>query len=159
LVPLYELGCEDDLWFFTMERVHGVDFLTGVRGALGPDPPGQTVKDEQDTTWSTISNSSVRLQRRRAVQATATPTPPPSIPPIRRARAPFLQRVGGGPGLREGGSAPLARRPSTVLVEGGGRAVALDFGLVKAVRAPAPSPPSPDSVRRGPPGKTPGGQP
>src|SRR5690242_4056856 len=33
LVPLHELVCDDDRWFFTMQLIDGVDFLTHVRGA------------------------------------------------------------------------------------------------------------------------------
>ncbi len=34
LVPLYELGCDDDLWFFTMERLEGVvDIIEWIREA------------------------------------------------------------------------------------------------------------------------------
>ena len=37
LVPLHELVCDDGRWFFTMELIDGVDFLSYVRG--GDQPP------------------------------------------------------------------------------------------------------------------------
>src|SRR5688500_158573 len=37
LVTLYELVCEGDVWFFTMELIDGVDFLAHVRGEQGPE--------------------------------------------------------------------------------------------------------------------------
>jgi hypothetical protein len=39
LVTLYELVAEDGLWFFTMELLDGVDFLSHVRGDAAPDSP------------------------------------------------------------------------------------------------------------------------
>jgi predicted ATPase len=39
LVALYELSCHDDLWFFTMERIEGVDFITWLRGAERHERP------------------------------------------------------------------------------------------------------------------------
>src|SRR5215813_3843583 len=42
LVRLDELYCEDGRWFFTMELVGGVDFLTWVR-PLDPDCTGRPI--------------------------------------------------------------------------------------------------------------------
>jgi serine/threonine protein kinase/tetratricopeptide (TPR) repeat protein len=46
LINLYELFCEQDTWFFTMELVQGVNFLSWVSGAAAPaeEPtqPGST---------------------------------------------------------------------------------------------------------------------
>src|SRR6185312_5962038 len=41
-----ELACEDGEWFFTMERIHGRDFLRHVDGAdVAPRDPGGTAKE------------------------------------------------------------------------------------------------------------------
>ncbi len=39
LVTLYELVAEEGLWFFTMELLDGVDFLSHVRGCAAPGSP------------------------------------------------------------------------------------------------------------------------
>jgi serine/threonine protein kinase len=46
LVSLYELVAEGDAWFFTLEFIEGVDFLSWVRPALAPraDPYAPTAQ-------------------------------------------------------------------------------------------------------------------
>src|SRR5579883_1138892 len=43
LVGLYELICEDNQWFFTMERIHGRDFLEYIEGTDASDTDDPTV--------------------------------------------------------------------------------------------------------------------
>jgi eukaryotic-like serine/threonine-protein kinase len=62
LVSLFELFSGDDVWFFTMELVEGVDWLSHVRGSAGGVPPTSIVSAHAPT----------QIQRSRAF------TPPAS---------------------------------------------------------------------------------
>jgi len=146
LVPLYELGCQDDLWFFTMERIDGADLLAGIRGARHPAaPPPVSAVRAPATTWATRGDTTVERPRASArARGGATPSLPPSIPRVRDA---FAQLVRGVHALHEAGFVHLDLKPTNVLLEPGGRVVILDFGLVQAIKTGPPEPFSPDKVR------------
>ncbi len=140
LVPLYELGCEGDLWFFTMERIDGADLLTGIRGDQS------TVRGTPETrtgatTWTTLVDESTERPRRETLTAVASL--PPSLPRLRDA---FSQLTRGVLALHEAGFVHRDLKPNNVLCDPSGRVVVLDFGLVQAIEA-APAPFSPGSAR------------
>src|SRR5687767_6277265 len=80
LVQVYELGCHEGLWYFTMERVTGVDFVRWVRGTSAPAP---------HATADTIQVNPARDAR----PATDGPGPalPASIPRLREALAQLVR--------------------------------------------------------------------
>src|SRR5262249_25656701 len=94
LVVLHELIARDGLWYFTMELVRGVDFLSYVR----PGPKGGAVD-------------------------------------LARLRDALRQLVSGIDALHRASKLHRDLKPQNVLVEGGGRVVILDFGLVADVAA------------------------
>lgn len=128
LVPLYELGCEGDLWFFTMERVDGVDFIAHLRESI------------DDTTTRTLyptgSDDLTRRGGRSRPHADDEPTPS-RLPEIPALRAALAQLVLGVRELHQAGLLHLDLKPSNVLVDREGRVVVLDFGLVRPIEATA----------------------
>ncbi len=136
LVPLYELGCVEDLWFFTMERIDGVDFIEWVRreprARLQADVPTERAATLADVTSPAGTDTP-------PVSVEASPTLPPSIPRLRDA---LRQIVRGLSALHAVSLLHLDVKPSNVLVDHRGRVVVLDFGLVRASggkpRRPAP---------------------
>ncbi len=133
LIPLYELGCEDDLWFFTMERIEGMDFISWLRGSItAPGTSTFSVGREP----STIDDSTRELGATLDVPADAeesvrAPSPPPEVGRLRDA---FGQLVRGVRALHLAGLLHLDLKPSNVLVDRNGRVVVLDFGLVRSIR-------------------------
>ena len=130
LVSLGELFEEQGHWFFTMELVRGVNFIQHVRPKAEP----RTVSGMEETD----------LAHSATMDSGATP-PAPLAPPLPRqppASAEFDE-----PRLRDAmrqlsialfslHEAEMVHRdikPSNVLVEGDGRVVVLDFGLVTGV--------------------------
>jgi hypothetical protein len=106
LVSLGELHEEQGAWFFTMELVRGVDFLTWVRGGF----PGA-----YDVT--AVGNKA----RKRYDEA--------------RLRGALAQLASGLASLHAANKVHRDVKPSNVLVTADGRVVILDFGLVSEVDA------------------------
>lgn len=125
LVPLYELSCEDGIWFFTMERIDGVDFLEWLRGPSARDAP--TLEEQRDADATTRPRADATL---RVAHVEPTPALPASMPRLREA---FVQLVRGVRALHEAGLLHLDLKPSNVLVDRNGRVVVLDFGLVRSI--------------------------
>jgi serine/threonine protein kinase/tetratricopeptide (TPR) repeat protein len=106
LVSLYELVAEGDDWFYTMELVDGVDFLTYVRPVSAHARPP-------------------------ALDAGTRPASPP--PDVERLRQTVRQLAGGVAALHRAGILHRDLKPSNVLVTPAGRVVILDFGLAAVV--------------------------
>jgi serine/threonine protein kinase len=151
LATLYEFFSQEDQWFFTMEFVSGVDFLTYV-GAVSAqtDPPALLGEDG----GSARNAASEGLSE---VEKTDPPPPPgetrsalfPIVPPspvlpanaidlptaslspfqIGRLRAALRQIAAGLEALHLAGKLHRDIKPSNVLVTREGRVVILDFGL------------------------------
>ena len=123
LVSLYELSCHDDLWFFTMERIDGGDFVSALRRS----PPTDDL--EAETTLDAPVTATVR-EREPAPAHLSKLTPPASVERLRDA---FAQLVRGVRALHAAGLLHLDIKPSNVLIDDGGRVVVVDFGLVRAI--------------------------
>jgi serine/threonine protein kinase len=153
LVALYELVSEGGRWFFTMELVDGVDFLTYVWGAVGhagaPGPAGTTHQAPPPGARSTVKQAApTMIAPVPDVAALDTsgrpgePVPPRTAPvaprfePLREALA---QLTTGILALHEAGKLHCDIKPLNVRVTPEGRVVLLDFGLVNEGAA-QPSP-------------------
>ena len=93
LIALYELSADGAHWFFTMELVEGVNFLSYV---------------SQEAQGTAVLRG----------------------PDMDRLRDAFRQLAEGVHALHKAGKLHCDLKPSNVLVEGSGRVVILDFGLV-----------------------------
>ncbi len=113
LVSLYELSAEGDAWFFTLELVEGVDFLTWVR-------PGDLVQRGAATAELDVT-----------VRAGSTS----GHFDVSRLRMAFRQLVSGVSFLHSKGQLHRDLKPSNVMIALDGRVVILDFGLVLDLEA------------------------
>lgn len=127
LVELYELWSEGARWFFTMELVDGVDFLSHVRGETSPPlRVSSAIGPSGESEAETLDVESP------APLADRTPTLDWG-----RLRSSLLQLAEGLSALHASGRVHRDIKPQNVLVARDGRVVILDFGLV-AELTPAP---------------------
>ena len=117
LVTLHELVSEGGQWFFTMELVDGVDFLSYVRSATASTPAAETL----DADASTLPPRSIRESR---VLLSARLD-------VGRLRSALRQLVEGILALHRAGKLHRDIKPSNVMVTAEGRVVLLDFGLTR----------------------------
>jgi len=125
LVPLYELTCQYDLWFFTMDYIDGVDFIEWLRGEAPVRP-----SSAPDTMVGSRRGVRNLRQRDRNRPNPDQPAAPPSLVWVRQALA---QLVAGVYALHDTGYLHLDLKPSNVLIDDDGRVVILDFGLIRRV--------------------------
>ncbi|HTE49941.1 MAG TPA: protein kinase [Kofleriaceae bacterium] len=144
LAALHELVSAGDEWFFTMELVEGVDFITWVRGDeartqmldiddLSPigDELSPAYGDDFPTRSSngSLAGSATELWR----GPVADPSPPRSYDRLRDA---MRQLAEGVQVLHQAGKLHRDIKPSNVMVDRSGRVVLLDFGLITDVARP-----------------------
>ena len=107
LVTIYELSAEGEAFFFTLELVDGIDFLSWVRPGLSAQVEAPTAKLDKTMTSGGTGQAD-----------------------LGRLHEAFGQLVGGVAFLHEQGRLHRDLKPSNVLVTREGRVVILDFGLV-----------------------------
>ncbi|MDQ3665415.1 MAG: protein kinase [Acidobacteriota bacterium] len=147
LVALYELMSDGEYWFFTMELVHGGNFLEYVR-------PGYQAKHSRSSLTPTLlrsasgenaeaADSEAETQQLESVRTTLDDHKVAdvsidtrlsrSILDLDRLTIALRQLAEGLHGLHETGKLHRDIKPSNVLVSKEGRVVILDFGLVAEV--------------------------
>jgi predicted ATPase len=138
LVSLYELNLVEDLWFFTMDHIDGVDFVEWLRGA----PVAPLVEPV------TVANSPRAARNPQAISTSADPSKPRLPPSLPRVREALAQLIAGVHALHEAGYLHLDLKPSNVLVDPSGKVFVLDFGLIRRVDEPRERPAvDADSIR------------
>jgi serine/threonine protein kinase len=121
LVSLYELIAVGNLWFFTMELIEGIDFISFVsRGPVQPDESEAAQPGKSDIQRSTTTGRGAADELRRDALL-------PSA--IGRLRWAMRQLAEGVHVLHEAGKLHRDIKPTNVLVTAEGRVVLLDFGL------------------------------
>ncbi len=133
LVALYDLASEGGRWFFTMELVDGADVINFVWD--GSKPHARRALDRSRDLSITQAELEVTPTTRRPGEWSPNHDhlPPASARPhlaVRRLRTVFGQLARGVVALHEAGKVHRDIKPSNVLVDGDGRVVLLDFGLV-----------------------------
>ncbi|APW59747.1 serine/threonine-protein kinase PknK [Paludisphaera borealis] len=116
LVSLFQLFAVEDHWFFTMELVEGIDFLSYVR--VGANPTARGSPNERagaPLPWSFRED---------------------------RLRAALIQLANGVHYLHCCGKLHRDVKPTNVLVTEGGRVVVLDFGLTADLESLEPQGPA-----------------
>jgi hypothetical protein len=121
LVQLGDLIEEGGRWFFTMELVRGVDFLSHVR------PLGYKTEDEP--TSVAVARVRARIAEALSGEPRSDREPLPALDEG-RLRASLAQLARGLAALHSADKVHRDIKPSNILVTPSGRVVLLDFGLV-----------------------------
>jgi serine/threonine protein kinase len=140
LVSLYELVSDHDTWFFTMELLDGISFLSYVRGGR-PDerPPTESVPPDVAAMFGldTEHDSDGRGDNDATLVTVSTPltterSRDPSAHTVDwdRLRDCMQQLASGVHALHDSGHLHRDIKPSNVLVTAEGRVVLLDFGVI-----------------------------
>ncbi len=138
LATLYELYSEPgldgapDQWFFTMEFVDGVDFLSYVHGLS--TPPATTTIIEAATLVAASEFEQTIVREDAGSQGSSHPGaahPPVDFSLLRPALRQLVDAVAA---IHAQGKLHRDLKPSNVLVTAEGRVVVLDFGLVEDLK-------------------------
>jgi len=129
LAALHELVSAGDEWFFTMELVEGVDFITWVRGLGRESELADTFDHVDSSIRGEVVASGPTLER--------PPTGASAPASCDRLRDALRQLAEGVHVLHQAGKLHRDIKPSNVMVEQSGRVVLLDFGLITELVRPA----------------------
>ena len=142
LVALGEMFESGGEWFFTMELVQGIDFVSFVRGTSGrllsQVPPQSTTSSasmgfEETAAGSRGGGEFTVFDRRPTAASAAAPSLLPGQCDDGRLRSALGQLAGGLCALHRAGMVHRDIKPSNILVRPDGHVVLLDFGLVRNV--------------------------
>ena len=138
LVELHELVSVGEQWFFTMELIAGVDFLSWCWGRV-PLPLSVSPFTATIAADAPLSRSGERPisdhDRDRGAQCLEHPMPLPRVD-YDRLRAALRQLARGVAGLHAMGILHRDIKPSNILVSGAGRVVLVDFGIAAELHRP-----------------------
>jgi serine/threonine protein kinase len=143
LVSLHELASEGGRWFYTMDLIEGVDIVTFARGSNGwrgvlsdsvSNRHGPSSRRDAMFTPSMIETRVGIHDHEREGPVESEPRfrrefPPPTVD-LDRLRDAFAQLAQGVAALHGAGKVHRDIKPSNVLVDGNGRVVLLDFGVI-----------------------------
>ncbi len=125
LVALYELNEHENQYFLSMEFVEGVEFLTAVHTT-----PPSVAESYRGALLNSDATETMPGEELAITPAGPARVADPGDP--EKVRAIMSQVAAGLTALHAAGKLHRDMKPSNVLVEPGGRAVILDFGLVGA---------------------------
>ena len=129
LVQLHELMSEEDRWFFTMDRIDGVGFLSYVRRGGHEEAVATVAVQPRDPSSDSVDQEAGSDERNDSVRLMQVPAD------LRRLRSALVQLTDGLNAIHAEGLLHRDIKPSNVLVDGRGRVVILDFGLVAEAHA------------------------
>lgn len=137
LVTLYELVGDGDRWFFTMERVEGLDCMAYLRPDIQrPAGPSLSSSLYLPNLHSSSESQPSNPDPERLLPSIIRPTAPADPDQVRNV---FRQITEGLLALHRAGLVHRDLKPSNVLVTAQGRVVILDFGLALDLKTHAPT--------------------
>ena len=154
LVQLYELVSAGGHWFFTMELLDGVDFMSWLHAGepaqaeRGRAPTWIEHPTEPDSELATCTARPAAGGDRAlsGVQALAATSSPARLCDVARLRPALRQLVQGVLAIHAAGKLHRDIKPSNVMVTREGRVVLLDFGVVGDLRDTGSAPRFEDQV-------------